>query len=283
MQDTLNIKEIFKNVQVTISNSELHIGLLETADFPPFGNGLKNYLKNEGVNVYDILYEDREKALENGEIDFLMISSRDLSYFDIDTAIVPSFSVSIEGPLYYPKFFFRPDLRTIKSMKYRCSEDVLLDLAKVIVREKYTSDPKMSKIEDFDPSGSLRTADMAFFSSFSGYEDFLDFENGIDLGMEWEDLTYLPFVYSFFIGIKDALSSEKKAKFALLLNGVNEQKIKSSIKKSSEYQDYSDKRSHLLDVDFRFSQKSADSLQMFYNYLFYFGYINEMPEIELCI
>ena len=104
----------------------------------------------------------------------------------------------------------------------------------------------------------------------------------MDLGEEWNDLTGLPFVFSLFAGREFILSREDIEPVIRSFN-LGRKNLESICKEYAEndqipWSVYHDFLTH--EINYRFSELDHDGLNEFYNYAFFFGYIDQIPDIR---
>ena len=127
----------------------------------------------------------------------------------------------------------------------------------------------------------LLKADAAFITGSKAFDYFKNNRNYIDIGDEWEDLTGLPFVYSFWAGREFTIKKEE----VNVIKKAHQLGKKNLIQICKEYADrnpedwtfYHDFLSK--NRNFYFSDNEKNGLIEFYKYAFFFGYIEYIPDL----
>jgi chorismate dehydratase len=146
--------------------------------------------------------------LHEGSIDVGMIPS--IEYVrGRDYRIVPGLGIISDGPVASVALFTTRPVDSVRSIAADTSSRTSYALLKILCGERFGIDPDFQPMPP-DPESMLHRCDAALLIGDSAL--FLDHQrlgaNKIDLGEEWKALTALPFVWAFWAGRRDALSSE---------------------------------------------------------------------------
>jgi chorismate dehydratase len=159
--------------------------------------------------------------LHEGSIDVGMIPSIEYER-GRDYRIVPGVGIVSDGPVASVALFSKTPLAKIRTVAADTSSRTSYALLKILCLERFGIDPDFQPMPP-DPEQMLRRCDAALLIGDPAL--FLDHERlgaeKIDLGEQWKSLTGLPFVWAFWAGRRDALSSEAVASLiAARDNGV---------------------------------------------------------------
>ena len=148
------------------------------------------------------------------------------------------------------------------------------------MKEKFMLNPEYIEI-NADLDHMLSKTDAAFISGnkapvYAGIN-----HNYLDLGEEWEDLTSLPFVYALWAGREFTINREElviiKKSYELGKRNLMQIAKEYAEKKNNHWATYHDFLTRHR--DYIFSENEMDGLMEFYNYAFYFGYIQYIPDL----
>jgi chorismate dehydratase len=180
------------------------------------------------------------------------------------------------------QLFFKRGLKDINRVAVRSTANTSLVLLKILLREKYASDPEYS-VSDAGMDEMLTQADAALITGCEAINLSQLYQNRLDLGEEWYDLTGLPFVFSILAGRKFVMGRNEIAPIlkSFELGKKNLEKIARQFagKDNVPWTPYHDFISR--QINYRFSELDQDGLNEFYNYAFFFGYIDQIPDINL--
>lgn len=149
--------------------------------------------------------------LHEGSIDVGMIPS--IEYVrGRDYRIVPDLGIISDGPVASVALFTTRPLDSVRSIAADTSSRTSNALLRILCVERFGIDPDFQPMPP-DAESMLHRCDAALLIGDPAL--FLDHErlgaNKIDLGEEWKALTSLPFVWAFWAGRRDALSSDAVA------------------------------------------------------------------------
>jgi chorismate dehydratase len=149
--------------------------------------------------------------LHEGSIDVGMIPS--IEYLrGRDYRIVPDLGIISDGPVASVALFTTRPIDSVRSIAADTSSRTSYALLKILCVERFGIDPDFQPMPP-DAESMLHRCDAALLIGDPAL--FLDHErlgaNKIDLGEEWKTLTALPFVWAFWAGRRDALSSDAVA------------------------------------------------------------------------
>jgi len=155
--------------------------------------------QRDAVELSFSIPSDCARDVEQGAVDIGLVPVAEIARQEMET--VPGVGISCEGAVRSILLFSRVPWRQIKSLAADASSRTSVELARVILRERYGVEARVTshqpRLEEM-----LAAADAALIigdpalriePETSGYE-------WLDLGGEWFELTGLPFVFAAWAG-----------------------------------------------------------------------------------
>jgi chorismate dehydratase len=156
---------------------------------------------------------DCARDVEEGLVDIGLVPVAEIARQEME--VVPGVGISCQGAVRSILLLARVPWKQIKSLAADASSRTSVELARVILRERYGVEPRITRqqpsLEDM-----LATADAALIigdpalriePGASGYE-------WLDLGAEWFEFTRLPFVFAAWAG-KPGIATDALAKITI--------------------------------------------------------------------
>lgn len=257
------------------------IGLTDSLEYLPLIYGLKENLIKHNFDIsYESIIENANK-LREGELELSLISSMDYALKKETWQIVPSICVSASHSIKHAQLFFKKglsDIRKIAVDKKAASEAILL---KIMMREKFTMSPEYIEMEP-NLDEMFSQADSALIVGESGLNYYKTHRSRIDLNEEWLDLTGLPFVYAFWAGRELTVTPTDidiiKSSFDLGVKNLEKISKEYAAKHYENWAFYHDFYTH--NMSYRFSDQEKDGLNEFYNYAFFYGFTEFIPDLH---
>ncbi len=279
--DSQDLFQHSKKIDKKITGEARLIGLIDSIPFSPlvYGFGLNSF-KHELKVSYSNLKGNAHK-LREGEIEIALISSLDYALKKESWQIVPDLCLTSPEKIKHVQLFFKKglkDIRTIAIDEEATSESILL---KILMREKYMLSPDyISMSANIDEMFSK--AEAVLIVGEKALEYYQTYRSRLDLNEEWLDMTGLPFVYAFWAGRELTITSDdlKAIRFSYELGEKNLEKISKEFASKHEenwvyYHDYLTKN-----LSFTFSDREKEGLNEFYNYAFFYGYTEFIPDLQ---
>ena len=221
------------------------------------------------------------RLLRDGITDLGILSAIELARIKEGLQVIPGMAVSTHGTAGLAQLFFKRGLKDISRVAVRNTANTSLILLKILMREKYASNPEYIFL-DADLEQMLYRADAALIIGRDAVNLGLRYQNHLDLGEEWYDLTGLPFVFSFYAGRKFILGKDDIEPIRQSFN-LGTRNIEKICKEYAEidnvvWSTYHDFISKI--IKYQFSELDHDGLNEFYNYAFFFGYIDQIPDVN---
>jgi chorismate dehydratase len=266
---------------INLSNEERFIGLTDSLEYLPLIYGFKNNLIDHRFEMILGSILENANKLREGEIELGIISSLDYALKKETWQIVPDICVSSHHKIKHAQLFFNKgltDIRTVAVDKNAVSEAVLL---KILMREKFMSTPEYTAQEpDLDKMLSKNEAALIVGDKGLNYHNI--YQNSLDLNEEWFDMTGLPFVYGFWAGREMTVTTADVASIisSFELGKLNLEKISKEYarKHSQNWSFYHDFLTHNL--SYTFSDLEKEGLNEFYNYAFFYGFTEFIPDLH---
>jgi chorismate dehydratase len=280
----MDSQELFKPSNKNGHNllpEERFIGLTDSLEYLPLIYGLKNNLIDHDFGMIFGSIVENARKLREGEIELGLISSLDYALKKETWQIVPDLCVSSTQKIKHAQLFFNKgltDIRKIAVDKNAASEAILL---KILMREKFMISPDYIEVEA-NLGEMLSKAEAALVVGDSGLNCYMAHQNRLDLNEEWLDLTGLPFVYTFWAGREMTITPTdiNIIKSSFELGEKNLEKISKAYADEhpqnwSFYHDF-----FTQNMSYSFSDLERDGLNEFYNYAFFYGFTEFIPDLH---
>ncbi len=234
---------------------------------------------------FEILYDIPSvcaRQVRTGEASAGVIPSIEYARSPAPYAIVPEVSISSDGPVGSILLFHRVPIHRIRSVAMDESSRTSVALAQIVLHERYGL--------DFDSVGHppdvpamLELADAALIIGDPALENVDRPEPRLDLGEAWRELTGLPFVYAFWAGKVEGLSTgeveqliESKKLGMTALDEIAEAHARNYARPPSFYASY------LRDnLGYDLGDLERRGLMEFYRLARSRGLIQDVPELRL--
>lgn len=268
---------------------KIQIGVVPYMNAKPLIYGLEN---NELVELRFTVPSLLSELLKRGEVDVALVPSIDYLRED-NYLVIPNISIASKGEVKSVKLLVRDHPESIKTIALDTASNTSCVLLRIIMREKYRLAPAFIP---WNPCKGLihpKPYDLQFTNETSEADAFLIIgdnalkTNGtsyltLDLGKEWQDMTYLPFVYAFW-------ATKRETKIPDLKDILNEAKTEglNNLEKVAQAEA---KRIGLTPVEcfnylsknicYDLGEKELDGLKTFYRYTVKMGLAKEGINIE---
>lgn len=257
------------------------IGLIDSLPYKPLIYGFQENMLDHGFELYHADLKTNGPMLRQGEIEMGLISPLDYALKKETWLIVPDISLTSNNKVKHVQLFFKKGLKDIRSIavdEKAVSERVLLE---ILMREKFAQSPEYIPMTA-DIEKMFAKAEAALVVGEKALEYYNTYQSRLDLNDEWMDLTGFPFVYGFWAGRDFTITNEDltSIKSSYLLGQKNlEQISKKYAKNHSEnwvfYHEYLTKN-----LSFTFTDHEKDGLSEFFNYAFFYGYSEFIPDLH---
>ncbi len=283
----MEINELFgkKNGERPASDrggTEHFVSLVDDLVFAVWIYGIKHGFIKHDLKIEYTDLSGSARLLRDGITDMGILSAIELARIKESMHLAPGLAIGATGAAGMAQLFFKRGLKDINQVAVRSTANTSLILLKILLREKYASDPAYI-VSDAGMDEMLTQADAALITGCDAIILGQRHQNRLDLGEEWFDLTGLPFVFSILAGRKFVTGRNEIAPIlkSFDLGKKNLEKIAKQFAEKdhvpwSPYHDFISRQ-----INYRFSELDQDGLTEFYNYAFFFGYIDQIPDINL--
>ncbi len=128
----------------------------------------------------------------------------------------------------------------------------------------------------------LLDAEAALIVGESSLNYYRIHRNRLDLNEEWLDMTGLPFVYAFWAGREILITSDDlnviQSSFDLGIKNLEKLSKDYAQKHQEDWAFYHD--FFTQNLSYSFSDKEKDGLNEFYNYAFFYGFTEFIPDLH---
>jgi len=279
----MNTQKLFKpqKKNIKITDQEKFIGLTDSLVYLPLIYGIYHNLIKHDFSIILGNIIDNANKLREGEIELGLVSSLDYALKKETWLIVPDLCVSSTQKIKHAQLFFKKGLQNIRKIaldKNAASESILL---KILMREKFLITPDYIEMEP-DLDIMLRNTDAALIVGDQALNYTVTNQNRLDLNEEWIDLTGLPFVYAFWAGREFTITLNDikflDTSFRLGINNlekISKDYAKTHMENWVFYHDYLTQN-----LSYSFSDQEKDGLNEFYNYAFFYGFTEFIPDLH---
>ena len=239
----------------------------------------KKHIKNNYKVIKNSPVESGN-ALLNGEVEIAVVPVTTFARTKETWKIIPHISISSKNTCKSVKLFFKKGVKKLNKIAIddrAASEAALLQ---ILMQEKYNITPEYITMKP-NLKHMLGFSDAALLIGDEALHEQEINKNSFDLGEEWYDLTGLPIVFGFWAGRAMTADIEVVKNIINSTNlGINnlEPNTKEFAKDSAFswaiYHDYLTKN-----VNYKFTEEEHAGLTEFYNYAFYYGLIEYIPDI----
>jgi len=279
--DAQDLLKPSKKEKITLSTPGRLIGLTESLEYLPLIYGIQHKLVEHDFGItFGSIVENAIK-LREGEIELGIISSLDYALKKETWHIVPNLCISSIDKIKHVQLFFKKDLKDIRKVAIDKNAASEVTLLKILMREKFLMSPDFIEMEP-DLDKMLLSAEAALIVGDSALNYYRTHRNRLDLNEEWLDLTGLPFVYSFWAGREITITSNdiNAVQSSFDLGIKNLEKISKDYAENHQenwvfYHDFISQN-----ISYSFSDQEEAGLNEFYNYAFFYGFTEFIPDLH---
>jgi chorismate dehydratase len=250
----------------------------------PLTYGLEQ--RTQKVDLFPDLSCQNALRLKSRELDAALLSPIDYARNSNEYLMVPNICVSSTGNRTM-LLHFRKGLRTINSIAADIGLISELVLAKIILIEKYDTNPQFVPMAPASPASRpdvtamLAKADAALLVGGPTLSSSRETECAIDLVEEWVDLTDLPYVHAIWLSHRNSLAPSNLYVLRRSCDEGRRHLRDIALVASKEGQGTPEEcEAYLASLDFNLDEAAIESLSEFCRYAFYHGILGEVPEIR---
>jgi chorismate dehydratase len=257
------------------------VSIIDALEFQPLIYGLKGNLIDHNLKLMQSTPNNSAKRLREGEVELALIPSLEYARKKEIWNIIPDICISCSGVIKNRQLFFKKGLKDIKTVAVDSNAEMSWILLKILMKEKFMMNPEFVKM-DPDIDKMFSRAEAALLVGDNALRYIPRYKSRLDLNEEWEDLTGLPFVYAFWAGREFTIHDKDVSTIinSFELGKRNIEKISKEYAKSHSeewpvYHDILTKNTQYI-----FSDSEQDGLSEYFNYAFFFGFIEYLPDLK---
>ena len=257
------------------------LGIDPSLAFTPLTYGLITNAFPHNFLIKSDSLKGNTAALREGELEISLISSLAYALKKETWRIVPEICLASAGKVGHVQLFFKKglkDIRTVAVDSSAASEETLL---RILMREKFFQSPDYIYMTA-DLPAMLDKAEAALITGDQALTYAGRYTSRLDLNEEWVDLTGLPFVYAFWAGREFTVSADdlKNVHTSYEIGKLNLETIARNVSEAGThtwafYHDYLTKN-----LTYNFSDEEKEGLLEFYQYAFFYGYTEFIPDLH---
>jgi chorismate dehydratase len=258
------------------------IGIVELLEFLPLVYGLQNKRIDHPFQLISAEPAESARRLKDGEVELCLIPSVEYARSKETWNIVPGIAITCPGSAMNVQLFFKRGLKDLKKVAVDRQAASAAVLLKILMQEKFMLNPEYLEMPAVNLESMLNKADAALITGDTALHCFQQNRNRLDLNEEWTDLTGSPFVYSFWAGRDFTITADdlRIIKKSFDLGSRNLEQICKTYAARAKvnwvfYHDFLSKN-----ISYTFNDKEQAGLLEFYNYAFFFGYIDFIPDLH---
>jgi len=261
-------------------NTKKSFSIIDQLNNIPFIYAFENQLIQNEYRFIKNSPLESGKALLGGEVDMGVIPVTTFAKTKETWRIIPHISISCVNASKNVKLFFKTGLQGLQKIAIDERADSELALLKILLQEKYNITPEYISMKP-NLEHMLKSTDAALLIGNEALNEQEINKNSFDLGEEWYDLTGLPMVFSFWVGRETAIHAED-VKNIINSTNLGLKNLENIAKDYAKNFDFSWALYHdylTQNVNYKFTEKEHTGLTEFYNYAFYYGLIEYIPDI----
>jgi len=233
--------------------------------------------------IYNSLADNCRSLLQNA-VDAAIVSPLDYARNSSELAILSDVAVFSTRRTQNAVLFFRENLRQFQTISVLKKNTTYQVLAELLFKEYFEIEPDWEEIDPkiLDVNELLNANEVVFLENEAAYENTYKTDQYLDMLEEWHDKTGIPFIHQLIVLKRDSDPNEIRSMMNNSLNlGIrNLHKIAECHAKTGKNSEsfYLER----ISEDFQYypSDETWNSMKEFFKYLFYHGYIDEIPELH---
>jgi predicted solute-binding protein len=191
------------------------------------------------------------------EIDGAFLSPLDYAKHSSSLHIVPDVCSVSSGESGIVELHFRDDLTNISSVAINPESSSEVVLARMMLEEKYSLNPKFLPLTDALQTG-LKKAESVLLVG-NDCNEWKHHTNKLDLVDEWFDVTEQQYVHGFWVTKEGALTESELSHLQKISEPTSE---------------------NLLPVFYNFHDEAIEGLNEFYRMAYYYGALKDIPDLK---
>jgi len=263
------------------NHTKKRIGIIDALEYLPLIYGLKNDMVEHDFELIHSSAAKSAEQLREGELELALIQSIDYAQKKETWKIIPEICIACNISVKNIQLFFKRDLKQIKKIAVDKNANTAKILLKILMKEKFMMSPEYIEMNP-DVIQMLSKADAALIVGNEALDIYQKNRNRIDLNEEWVDMTGLPFVYSFWAGREFTISKNEtlqiRKSYELGIRNLEEISKKFAHNHSESWGFYHDFLTK--NINYHFSEQEKEGLMEFYNYAFFFSFVDFIPDLH---
>jgi len=227
--------------------------------------------------------EQNCQDLLEGKLDVAAISAIDYARHSSELTIVKDFAVFTSGAGKYALLFFRENLQSIEQVAFLSPQSQYQLLANLVLEEFYEMELDWAPLKEMKSLDSVLSMFPAcLLEGDEALENYPKFDSQLDILEEWHDKTELNYVHQLIAlnreaedtGFLESLHLAREIGMRNLMQIAKEY----AVGKGNSWDFYFD----ILNENFQFfpTEETWDSLRQYFEYLFYYGQIDFIPDLH---
>ena len=249
----------------------------------PLSYGLMQTGLQKGIRVHIQDAQQNLKDLLQRRVNAAVISVLDYATNSSELRIFSDIAVCSPGATRYALLFFRSNLQSIEQIALTVADTQYHVLTNLLFKEYFETEPGWVEISPGEPLESvLDVYPAVLLEKEEAIKNYFKIDTYLDILEEWSDKTGLPFTHQVVACPRDENVTELVEEL-LLSRELGMRNVMTIAKEAASGKEagwsiYFD----LLNEMFSYFPDSAswDGLRQFYEYLFYHGFIDYIPELH---
>jgi chorismate dehydratase len=279
----MNLDELLQKNEISPHNLTNNKSFCFTTSYltAPLVSG---FLSNEVKHNYKIYNSETSlcsEMLKTDQTDFGLISAIDYEAGRGNWLIVPQIGLSCKQGSNWATLFMKEGTKTLKKIAVDRHAGNEIALLKIIMQEKYEIEAEFILSEPLIDD-MLKENDAALLIGENALVNLSKYPTHIDLCEEWYDMSGLPFVISFWAGHELSLNAADVARInQAKMHGefsldkiIKQYAVDHNIEKHISANHYKE----IFSFDLNEDEKAG--LEEFYQYAFYLGIFDNIPELH---
>jgi predicted solute-binding protein len=239
----------------------------------------------QGINrQFEVLFRQPVECanlLRSNQVEVALIPSIEYAknVYEMDYRIFPEFCLTCTKDVNDSVLIFTPEEKNFSSIAFRPGIISEIVLAKIIFLENYNIEPSyIPSVESIEVL--FKKADSILLIGNEAIENISKYNSYLNLYQDWYEITDLPFVSCLWVSKENMIESEEVANFQLLLNENIRSLLLLDSAQSKNNQDEQSKIMTYKGYGYKLGDVEKESLSEFFKFAFYYGMIEDVPDLK---
>ncbi len=227
---------------------------------------------------------ENARRLLHGELDIAVITPLEYAFHSSELKLYPHLGVVSTHESRMALLFFHENLLSFRNVLYPLPEDIYYHITRIALMEFYEMEIEWEGREELPTTvtDALRGYDAALYTGNAALDAYVQYDTRLDMVEEWCDKSANPFVHLLIATHQDSKFSDEMEWFAQSLNLG----LRNVLKIAEAYaQHHPNPASYYFEViqeHYRYHLEPTDhqALKELFNYLYYYGVIEFLPELH---